>query len=46
LGDAAGNVFLSGAPQIPLGDGLGDANGDALNSNSSLKWYSIMSYAY
>jgi hypothetical protein len=30
LGDAAGTVFLSGAPQIPLGDVLGDAAGDAL----------------
>jgi hypothetical protein len=30
LGDAAGNVFLSGALQIPLGDGLRDATGDAL----------------
>ncbi|KAK1666350.1 hypothetical protein QYE76_054509 [Lolium multiflorum] len=30
LGRMAGNVYLSGAPQIPLGDGLGDAAGDAL----------------
>jgi hypothetical protein len=25
LGDAAGTVFVSGAPQIPLGDAAGDA---------------------
>jgi hypothetical protein len=30
LGDAAGSIFLSGAPQIALGDGLGDTTGDAL----------------
>jgi hypothetical protein len=32
LGDAAGTLFLSGAPQIPLGDALGDATGDALRA--------------
>jgi hypothetical protein len=32
LGHAAGNVFLSGAPQISLGGGLGDAIGDALTN--------------
>jgi hypothetical protein len=30
FGDVAGNIFLSGAPQIPLRDGLGNATGDAL----------------
>jgi hypothetical protein len=30
LGDAAGTVFWSGAPQVALGDGLGGATGDAL----------------
>jgi hypothetical protein len=30
LGGAAGNIFLSGALQISLDDGLGDAIGDAL----------------
>jgi hypothetical protein len=30
LGDAAGTVFWSGTPQIPLGDAFGDAAGDAL----------------
>jgi hypothetical protein len=30
LGDAAGTHFLSGVPQISLGDALGDAAGDAL----------------
>jgi hypothetical protein len=35
LGDATGNIFLSGTSQIPLRDGLGDATGDALISSLS-----------
>jgi hypothetical protein len=31
LGHAAGNIFSSGAPQIPLSDALEDTAGDALN---------------
>jgi hypothetical protein len=30
LGRMAGNDFLSGVPQIALGDGLGEETGDAL----------------
>jgi hypothetical protein len=35
LGHAAGKVFLSGAPQIPLEDALGDADGDAIRDQGN-----------
>jgi hypothetical protein len=44
LGDAAGTDFWSGAPQIPLGDALRDAAGNALRLNNPTKPSSTPSY--
>jgi hypothetical protein len=44
LEDVAGNVFLFGAPQIPLGDALGEATGDALRHSVESYYYNIAEF--